>query len=136
MKRIYSCVEPSRLIMAELRKGEITKYRSDMSPEKEFLQVSGRKANKDLKVKAHKHLSIDRDSNITQEAWIVVDGSLRGVFYDIDNNILYDTILERGDCVVLYSGGHSLEILEDDTLFYEIKTGPYFGLEADKENIY
>ena len=136
MKRIYSNIDPSKLIVAELRRVDMTDCRADLSPAEEFLQVSGRKINKDLKVGAHRHLPIDRNIAITQEAWIVVEGSIRGVFYDINDEILYETILKCGDCVVLYGGGHSLEVLESNTLFYEIKTGPYFGLEADKENIY
>ena len=135
MKRIYSNIDPSKLILTEIRRTDLADYRVDLSPAEEFLQVSGRKISKDIKVGAHKHLPIDRNTDITQEAWIVLSGSIRGVFYDLNSEILYETILKYGDCVVLYRGGHSLEVLEDNTLFYEIKTGPYFGLEADKENI-
>jgi len=135
MKRIYSNIDPSKLILTEIRRAELSEYRVDLSPDEEFLQVSGRKLNKDVRAPAHRHLPIDRSTDITQEAWIVLSGRIKGVFYDLNNEVLYETILKCGDCVVLYRGGHSLETLEEDTLFYEIKTGPYFGLEADKESI-
>jgi len=44
-------------------------------------------------------------------------------------------ILEDGDCLVLFRGGHSLEVLDKNTIMYEFKTGPYFGFEKDKETI-
>ena len=31
-----------------------------------------------------------------------------------------------------FQGGHTYEILEDDTIVYEYKTGPYKGQENDK----
>ena len=43
MKRIYSNIDPSRLILAELKRCDIENYRTDLSPAEEFLQVSGRK---------------------------------------------------------------------------------------------
>jgi len=40
--------------------------------------------------------------------------------------------LDVGDCSVTLGGGHTYLILEDDTLVYEYKTGPYKGIENDK----
>ena len=34
---------------------------------------------------------------------------------------------------LLYENGE--EVLEENTIFYEFKTGPYLGLEKDKEDI-
>jgi hypothetical protein len=31
-----------------------------------------------------------------------------------------------------FEGGHTYEALEDDTVVYEYKTGPYQGQESDK----
>ena len=106
-----------------------------MSPDEEFLQVSGRKLKLGTIVPAHKHLQINRITKITQEAWVVLKGKVKGIFYDLDDSILHESILTDGDCIVLYRGGHSLEVLEEDTVFYEFKTGPYFGVEADKEKL-
>jgi len=135
MSRIYSKLDPTELILSELKASDIQNYRTDLSPDKEFLQVSGRKLKLGTIVPAHKHLQVDRNTNITQEAWVVLKGKVKGIFYDLDNTIIYETILTDGDCIVLYRGGHSLEVLEEDTIFYEFKTGPYFGVEVDKEKI-
>jgi len=34
--------------------------------------------------------------------------------------------------ITLY-GGHTYEIMEDDTLVLEFKSGPYYGQKLDKE---
>jgi len=133
--RIYSKVNKDSLICSIIHFDEIGSYRSDLSPENEFIQVSARKLQNNTIVNPHKHKTILRESNITQEVWIVIKGKLSADIFDIDNNILYSTILTDGDCITLYRGGHSLHSKEDGTIFYEIKNGPYYGYENDKENI-
>jgi len=135
MNKIFSKVQPEKLILSTIKKEQITEYRCDISPEEEYLQVSARKIKKGTKVKAHKHIEVDRVSDITQESWIVLNGSIKGTFYDLDGSFLSELILHEGDVVVLFRGGHSLEVLEENTIFYEFKTGPYLGLENDKEDI-
>jgi hypothetical protein len=133
--KIYSKVHPNKLILGVMRYDEISEHRFDLCPDEEFLQISGRKLEKKLKAKAHKHIPIERKTNITQEAWIVIEGCIKGIFYDIDDSILYETEIKKGDVAVLFRGGHSFEVLDEDTIFYEFKTGPYYGAEIDKEAI-
>tara|TARA_R100000742_G_C4200700_1_gene29896 strand:+ start:58 stop:474 length:417 start_codon:yes stop_codon:yes gene_type:complete len=135
MERIYSKVNKDKLVLALMRFNEISEYRTDLSPDGEYLQISGRKLEKGLKVKAHKHIPISRKTDITQEAWVVFEGCIKGTFYDLDDSVLYETEIGKGDVIVLFRGGHSLEVLDEDTIFYEFKTGPYYGVEADKEAI-
>ena len=42
MTKIYSNTNPSQLILSELKYSDIQDYRTDLSPDEEFLQVSGR----------------------------------------------------------------------------------------------
>lgn len=133
--KIYSKVEPTKLIASVLKFEELSEYRKDICPNEESLQISGRYLKKGTKVKAHKHLPFERTSYFTQEAWIVLEGSIKGIIYDIDNTLLCDIKISRGDCIVLFRGGHSLETLEEDTVFYECKTGPYYGVVEDKKFI-
>ena len=133
--KVYSQIDSDKLILSVLRYEDISKYRTDICPDEEYLQISGRKIEKGFKSPAHKHLPIKRTTEITQEAWIVLKGCVKGTFYDLDDSVLYETELYHGDVIVLFRGGHSLEVLEEDTIFYEFKTGPYYGIEADKENI-
>ena len=135
MKQIYSKVDNTKLILGVMRYDELSEYRTDLCPDDEYLQISGRKLKKKLKVGAHKHIPFERKTAITQEAWVVLEGAIKGTFYDLDDSILYETVVGKGDVVVLFRGGHSLEVLDKDTLFYEFKTGPYYGVDVDKEPI-
>lgn len=135
MEKIFSKIEPDKLISSIITIDEIGSYRTDISPNTEFLQVSARKLNGDVFVKAHKHKPILREITITQEAWIIIKGKIKATIYDIDKNFLEEVIITDGGCIVLYNGGHSLTSLEDNTIFYEIKIGPYYGHENDKEDI-
>ena len=54
------------------------------------------------------------------------------MFYDIDGTLLTTSDLLPGDASMTFQGGHNYLILEDDTVVYEYKTGPYQGQELDK----
>ena len=53
--------------------------------------------------------------------------------YDIDDKLLDEQILFPGDCSMTFEGGHTYTMLEDETIVYEYKTGPYEGQKLDKE---
>ena len=55
--------------------------------------------------------------------------------YDIDNTIIREEILNAGDCSMTLRGGHNYIALEEDTIVYEYKSGPYYGQVLDKEFI-
>jgi hypothetical protein len=44
-------------------------------------------------------------------------------------------VLASGDCLVLFKGGHSLKVIDDKTVMFEFKNGPYLGINSDKTNI-
>ena len=69
---------------------------------------------------------------IAQESWVIVKGSVEVSFFDIDGSFLEKHVLNAGDSSFTLEGGHTYEILEDDTLVYEYKTGPYTGQHNDK----
>lgn len=133
--KIYSKVESDKLICSINSLSEIDSYRKEMSPETEYLQCSARSLKIDTYVKAHKHKTIHRTSDITQEAWVVISGRIISNIYDIDNSLIQQITIESGGCLILYRGGHDLLCVDDNTIFYEIKTGPYYGYESDKEDI-
>lgn len=135
MERYYSKIQEEKLIFTLLKANDISERRVDLSPDHELLQVCGRKMNKGMFVPPHRHLEIIRNTNITQEAWLLLRGRVKAKFYDLDSSYLCTRIINTGDIVVFYRGGHGLKVLEDDTLFYEFKNGPYYGVEIDKEKI-
>ena len=135
MRKIYSKVEPEKLLSVFIKKNCLSEKRLDLSPPNEYLQVAAKSLNKGLKVEPHKHKKIIRETYITQEAWLLLSGSVKATLYDLDDTKSIEIVLEAGDCLLLFYGGHGLDVLEDNTLFYEFKTGPYLGLEHDKESI-
>tara|TARA_R110000850_G_scaffold180956_1_gene306445 strand:- start:231 stop:464 length:234 start_codon:yes stop_codon:yes gene_type:complete len=69
---------------------------------------------------------------IAQESWVVIKGSVEVSFFDTDGDFLEKHVLNSGDSSFTLEGGHTYLILEDDTLVYEYKTGPYLGQNNDK----
>ncbi len=135
MERYYSTVERDKLIFCLLRYADITDRRCDLSPEEEYLQVCGRRMHEGVHVPSHRHIKTIRSTDMTQESWVILSGLIKASFYDVDNSHLCDRTLGTGDVIVLYRGGHSLTVLKDNTVFYEFKNGPYYGVTQDKENI-
>ncbi len=69
----------------------------------------------------HKHL--ERKVTLTQEVLYIKSGKVRVNFFD-DNNKYFDSrIIIKGDVILLASGGHGFEILEDAEII-EVKQGP------------
>lgn len=132
MEKIYSKIKPDTLLHIIYRLNEID-GRTNISPDNEFLQLASLKMNKGQTFKAHKHITLEKKTNIAQESWVVIKGSVKCIFYDVDDTIIAEPILLSGDCSMTFRGGHNYLILEDDTIVYEYKTGPYLGQEMDKE---
>ncbi len=133
--KVFSKVSPQTLIASCVANKDISDYREDLSPAEELVQVCARNLKLDVKIKAHKHNPQHRETELTQEAWVILSGKLKAVLYDLDDSFLTEIILEPGDCIVLFRGGHSLEVLADNTKFYEFKNGPYNGIQTDKQPI-
>ena len=109
------------------------------SPEQNALLASIQPVNpsemeKGKTFRPHKHIAKERHyfEQIAQESWVVIKGSVKCIFYDIDDSIIAEEILNQGDASFTLYGGHNYEILEDDTIVYEYKTGPYEGQKLDK----
>jgi len=76
----------------------------------------------------HTHKPIDRHITGTPETLFVRKGKLIARFYNSGHELKGETIVTVGDVLMLVSGGHGFTALEDSILF-EIKQGPYTGLE-------
>ena len=131
MEKIYSKIESNTLLHIVYRQSEID-GRTNIAPEDEFLQLASLKMNKGQTFKAHKHIIVEKTTNIAQESWLIIKGSVKCIFYDLDDTIIAEPILYPGDCSMTFRGGHNYLIMEDDTIVYEYKTGPYLGIEMDK----
>lgn len=81
-------------------------------------------------IEAHVHNFIKREVHYTQEVLFLRKGKLRIDFYDDSQKYIESHILQAGDIVLLASGGHGFEVLEEIEMF-EVKQGPYAG-DGDK----
>ena len=129
---IYSKTQEGLLLLAINRRSEISEKRVDLCPEDQYLQICTKVMPKGLKFKPHKHNKLDRETDYTNEAWIILEGSVSATFWDIDDKKMLETTLSAGDCAVVFRAGHSFEVIEEGTILYEVKSGPYFGTEKDK----
>jgi hypothetical protein len=133
MENIYSKIDKNKLLHVIVRKEDLTKGRVEVVPENNFIQCALLNMDEGKTFKPHKHIWKERTRNvIAQESWIVIAGSVKCTFYDIDDQIIAEPILYPGDASFTLEGGHTYSILENDTLVYEYKTGPYEGQQLDK----
>ena len=132
MTKYYSKVD-NRLLHIINRLEDIT-GRNDIIPSNNFIQCATLKMEKGKTFDPHKHIVKNRHhpEQIAQESWVVIKGSVKCILYDLDNTIIAEPILKAGDASFTLYGGHTYSILEEDTIVYEYKTGPYEGQNLDK----
>ena len=133
MEKIYSRVNPDLLLHIIVRENDIEPGRVDLIPDEHFIQCSMLQLDNGKTFKPHKHIWKERSRNvIAQESWHVIKGKVKCIFYDIDDSIISEPVLNAGDTSFTLLGGHNYLILEDGTKVLEYKTGPYEGQENDK----
>jgi hypothetical protein len=81
-------------------------------------------------IEPHVHNPVSRVVSYTQEVLFIKRGKLRVDFYTKIREYLYSRVLKAGDVILLATGGHGFEVLEEVQMF-EVKQGPYVG-ETDK----
>jgi mannose-6-phosphate isomerase-like protein (cupin superfamily) len=78
----------------------------------------------------HVHNLVTREVQYTQEVLFIKKGKLRVDFYNNQQEYLESRILETGDVILLVTGGHGFEVIEEIEMI-EVKQGPYLG-DQDK----
>jgi mannose-6-phosphate isomerase-like protein (cupin superfamily) len=78
----------------------------------------------------HVHNPVPREVTYTQEVLFIKSGKLRVDFYSDQQQYLESRILMAGDTILLITGGHGFEVIEEVEMI-EVKQGPYVG-EEDK----
>jgi hypothetical protein len=78
-------------------------------------------------VKRHVHSQIERRLIGTSEVLYVLKGHALIDVYSDDRQLVTTRELFVGDLMLMVSGGHGIRMLED-TIFLEIKQGPYPGI--------
>jgi len=85
---------------------------------------------KDYIIKPHKHKKRLTKILTTTEVILLLKGSLRVDFYTESKKYLFSKIINKGDIILLASGGHGFKVLKDAQMI-EVKQGPY-SLSKDK----
>ena len=111
------------------------KYQTDgiefFTPHNFSQQLASMRRPKGYRIRAHVHKPVPRSVKYTQETLFIKKGKVKINFFDEQKKFLEHRILHTGDVILLVSGGHDFEMLED-TEIIEVKQGPYAG-EDDKE---
>jgi cupin fold WbuC family metalloprotein len=131
MIKIYSKINKNKLLHVAYKLNS-EKQRQEIIEPNNFIQCALLNMDKGKTFPPHKHIYKEK---IAQESWVVIQGSVKCFFYDLDDQLLETAILNPGDASFTLEGGHTYEILEDNTIVYEYKTGPYEGQKLDKEFI-
>ena len=76
----------------------------------------------------HVHRSILRSLVGTSEVLVVRKGRCEIDIYNDERRLVATRELRTGDVMLMVSGGHGFRMLED-TVFLEVKQGPYLGLD-------
>ncbi len=95
-------------------------------------QVGIMERPKGYKVEPHRHP--DRPITVTSvsEFFYIESGRVQLTVFDDAWNEVAKEEIGAGDFALIFSGGHSVEFLED-TRMHEVKQGPYPGENASKE---
>lgn len=75
-------------------------------------------------IQPHIHLQVDRQASFTQEVLYMRKGRVRVDFYREDESYVDSREISTGDVILLSTGGHGFEMLEESELI-EVKQGPH-----------
>jgi len=126
-KTIYHEGEIIAIIILEDEEGSGVKF---YTPNNFSQQLAYMSHSTGKVIAPHTHNSVSREVYYTQEVLVIRKGRLRVDFYTREQVYLESYILKKGDVILLASGGHGFEVL-DDIEMIEVKQGPYLG-EQDK----
>jgi hypothetical protein len=83
-------------------------------------------------IQRHVHRALVRHLVGTSEVLIVRQGHCEIDIYNDERELVATRELHEGDIVLMVNGGHGFRMLED-TIFLEIKQGPYTGLDEKEQ---
>ena len=93
--------------------------------DKDLLQLGFISHKKNHIIKSHIHLKKRRIVNYCTEVLLIEEGKVKIKFFDNkSSDINKDKILNKGDIIILFEGGHGFKILEKSKII-EVKQGPY-----------
>lgn len=101
-----------------------------LTNDEETIQLGYMKRPKNYVIDPHRHIKIKREIYDTNEVLFVKSGMVKVNFYNDDNSLIKEVVIDKGDTILLCNGAHGFDFLEESELI-EVKQGPYAG-ELDK----
>jgi len=84
-------------------------------------------------MRAHRHIERTPPEKFrTEEVLLVWKGAVLCTIYELNGKRRIDRILRAGDYVIVHEGGVSYEVMENNTIMMEVKTGPFTNSEEDR----
>ena len=123
-----------KVLATVLRKGYDEEGVNFITSPDDPLQLGVLKHRGGTRIKAHSHKDSPRVIRQIQEVLYIEYGKVEVEFYDDKGKRVAGRILGSGDAILLSSGGHGFSVLEDSKII-EIKQGPYYGTEKDKQHL-
>ena len=96
----------------DLKEGEA---RFDFTSEDKYLQGALMRMDDGKSFRNHKHIKCERHTDMTQETWVVIRGSVQVDYYDEDAEFMGTEVLNDGDCTITFAGGHAPSSSSDVT---------------------
>lgn len=131
MGQVEEVKKKNKVLAMIIRNEHICEGVDFITPNEYSQQVAYMQHPKGKVIDAHVHNLIHRNVVMTQEVLFIKKGILRVDFYDEYEDYLESRNLKAGDIILLVSGGHGFQVLEDVEMV-EVKQGPYAG-ENDKK---
>lgn len=120
-----------RTIAIIVRNGYTANGITFLTPDDFSLQLAYMRRPDCYRIQPHIHRHVSRNTTITQEVLLIRKGIVRMDLFDEGKHYLESRLLLAGDTVLLASGGHGFEVIEEAEII-EVKQGPYVK-EDDKE---
>jgi len=84
--------------------------------------------SKGAEIARHIHRSLERHLVGTSEVLVVRSGHCEADIYNDERELIDTREMGPGDIMLMVGGGHGFRMLED-TVFLEVKQGPYIGID-------
>jgi hypothetical protein len=120
-------VTHNNLIIAIIIRAEFEKDGVEFFTPHNFSQQLGyMKRPKGYYIEPHSHRIVERKVSHTQEVLHVKSGKIKINLFANDQAFIQELIATKGDTILLATGGHAIEMMEESELI-EIKQGPYLN---------
>lgn len=133
MKNYKQIIHENHLIAIIINNKSISKGINFYTKPNNAFQIGIHLQDKGTKLLPHSHkISKPLSIKSIQEVLYVIKGKIKVNLYTLKGEKISSHILKVRESILLISGGHGVEFLENSKV-YEVKQGPYPGVKKAKE---